>query len=165
MNFVDVEGYEEYFMISDCGNVFSKRTNKILKLNKIGKGYLAFSTKINGKDICFRVHRLVAKAFIPNVDNKPEVNHKDGDKTNNNFSNLEWVTGKENIIHSIKTGLKIHHKGVANPRSALDSEQVKFIRENAKQCGGSYTQKELGMLFGVNYTTIGKCIREKEYCP
>ena len=95
----DVVGYEEYFKVSNLGNVYSKRSGKILKQNLHPNGYYTIATKIGGrygKNICFKVHRLVAKAFIPNVYDKPYVNHIDGVKTNNTIGNLEWCTAKEN---------------------------------------------------------------------
>ena len=65
-------------------------------------GYM--QVKVSGKQIY--VHRLVAQAFIPNPDNKPQVNHKDGNKANNNVNNLEWVTNKENISHAYENSLQ-----------------------------------------------------------
>jgi hypothetical protein len=66
------------------------------------KGYQSIDLKIGKKNVRYLLHRLVAECFIHNPENKPEVNHKDGDKTNNDISNLEWMTKAENIEHSIK---------------------------------------------------------------
>lgn len=109
----DVVGCEEYFKVSNLGNVYSKRSGKILKQNLHPNGYYTIATKICGrcgKNICFKVHRLVAKAFIPNVYDKPYVNHIDGVKTNNTIGNLEWCTAKENTHHAIANGLIIYNK-------------------------------------------------------
>lgn len=98
----DVVGYEDYFKISSLGNLFSKRTNKILKQHIGKRNRKAVSTRIGGRsgvNICFSIHRLVAEAFIPNPDNKPEVNHIDCDPLNNVVSNLEWATREENLQH------------------------------------------------------------------
>ena len=108
-----------YYEISNYGNVRSldKKVNsihgtrickgKLLKThqNKKRDGY-CYVSLANGKKThsSFRVHRLVAEAFIPNPYNKPQVNHIDGDVTNNNVNNLEWVTAKENIQWTIKCG-------------------------------------------------------------
>lgn len=85
---------------SDCGLI------KELKPTMDNKGYLRVGLWGNGKRNQAKVHRLVAIAFIPNPENKPEVNHLDGNKTNNNVSNLQWATASENTLHAYKSGLK-----------------------------------------------------------
>lgn len=109
-----VVGYEKYFSVTEDGRIFSHRTNKFLKLHINRRGYCTFSTKINGRDskaICFKVHRVVAEAYLLNPENKSEVNHIDGNKLNNNVINLEWVSRSENIQHAYNTGLKFAAKG------------------------------------------------------
>ena len=80
-------------------------------------GYLYYCLSKGGKDYRFAAHRLVAQAFIPNPYKKPEINHKDGNKFNNCFDNLEWVTRKENVHHAIETGLahQYDRHGEKNP--------------------------------------------------
>lgn len=88
--FKEISGFEKLYWISDTGLVKSKK--KILKISLDKDGYAKVALSKNGKKYHFRVHRLVAFAFIPNPENKSEVNHKDGNKTNNNHWNLEWCT-------------------------------------------------------------------------
>lgn len=83
------------------------KPERILKLQTDHKGYARVSL---GKRKTLAVHRLVAKSFIPNPQNKPQVNHIDGNKQNNCVENLEWCTNQENQIHAIKTGLNDHSK-------------------------------------------------------
>lgn len=85
---------------------------------------MTIATKVGGKNICFKVHRLVAEAFIPNPGRKPEVNHKDGNKANNRIENLEWCTNKENISHAIDYGLIVGKRGIDNCNAKLTMEQV-----------------------------------------
>lgn len=94
----EIDGYDGRYAVSTWGRVKSIRG--ILQPYKNHKGYLKVGLMKNGKSEKHRVHRLVAKAFIPNPHNLPEVNHIDGNKQNNSISNLEWVTGKENMEHS-----------------------------------------------------------------
>lgn len=111
----DIKGYEEIYQVSNLGNIKRMKTNKILKSLKHGKKeneYLMVVLSNNGKEKMFYIHRLVAQTFIPNPNNLPQVNHKDGDKTNNFMENLEWCTISENQIHAIKNKLKIPAKGL-----------------------------------------------------
>jgi NUMOD4 motif/HNH endonuclease len=89
------------YEVSNCGRVRNKETKRIRKLEVHDRKYLR--VKLNKK--AYKVHRLVGLLFIPNPDDKPELNHKDGNKLNNSVDNLEWVTPKENTKHALKTGL------------------------------------------------------------
>jgi hypothetical protein len=124
----DVQGYEDHYQISSLGRVRSKdvhgnrcptcnRTSKkkgrIRKLAVNTGGYLAVSLGKGESSKNHRVHRLVALHFVPRVDGKPEVNHKDGDKVNNRADNLEWVTNLENIQHAVRLGLHGKRKRAA----------------------------------------------------
>lgn len=97
-----VEGYEGLYEVSTNGGAKSLNYNKtgkekILKPGKNKQGYLYINLWKNGKGKAYKIHRLVAQTFLPNPDNLPCVNHKDENKTNNHYSNLEWCTYKENI--------------------------------------------------------------------
>lgn len=83
------------------------RSNRFLKLNYKKNGYVYIELNVNGIAKTYRVHRLVAEAYIPNPDSKPFVNHIDGVKSNNCVENLEWVTGTENNLHAIENKLAI----------------------------------------------------------
>ncbi len=112
----DIEGYEGLYQISNLGNVKSLKNNIILKPSKNSKGYLQVFLWKNGSGKLLRIHRLVAKAFIPNFDDKPQVNHIDGNKQNNRVNNLEWVTNSENQKHAFKIKLQTNI-GNNNPRA------------------------------------------------
>lgn len=101
----DLKGFEEYYSITEDGKIFSKRRQRFLKLSLKKNGYVYIELNVAGNVYYKRVHRLVAETYIPNPDNKPMVNHKDGNKSNNYYTNLEWVSGSENNIHAIENGL------------------------------------------------------------
>lgn len=157
MEFRDVVGYEDLYMVSDTGVVYSKRTEKVLKQWQHPHGYLHIATKIggrNGVNKCFKVHRFVAEAFIPNPEGKPFVNHLDGDKTNNNVSNLEWVTNSENMLHAFAMGL-------AKPRQQeykLTEEERAFVVSHYKPRDKQYGARALARKYSVDKTTILKYI-------
>ena len=88
-------GYEDY-AVSAWGRVKNIKTGDILYQEKHEKGYMRVRLVKEGKRHHMKVHRLVAQAFVPNPDNKPHVNHIDGNNRNNSFTNLEWVTDEEN---------------------------------------------------------------------
>jgi hypothetical protein len=96
-------GHPTYY-VSRQGQVYSAHTDRILKDSNCA-GYRNVGLAVNGRSKKFKVHRLVALAFLPNPQNKPDVNHKDGNKANNCLGNLEWCTEKENVQHAVQTGL------------------------------------------------------------
>lgn len=98
----DIEGFEGLYQVSNLGRVKSFYTNRILKCSTHPQGYLTVTLCKDSTKYTKKIHRLVAQAFIPNPDNKPEVNHIDENKTNNNLSNLEWSTRKENVNHGTR---------------------------------------------------------------
>ena len=102
-----VVGFEEYYLISNTGRIFSIRSQRELIVKPKHTGYMDIELNINGKVYYKRIHRLVAEAFIPNPENKPYINHKDGNKLNNNVTNLEWCTNSENMIHAFQMGLEL----------------------------------------------------------
>lgn len=118
-------------------------------INKDGYVYLAF--RENGFQKNSYVHRLVANTFISNPLNKPFVNHMDGDKQNNNHSNLEWVTSAENNRHARETGLSVTPTGEANRLSLLTNEQVREIK---KQLLEGRKQRDIAIQFNVHYSLI-----------
>lgn len=95
----------EYYDVTRDGRVISKRTGKELKGCVDNAGYKKVSPRINGVKYQLKVHRLVAIKYLPNPNNLPQVNHKDGSKLNNNVENLEWCDAKHNIHHAHKNGL------------------------------------------------------------
>lgn len=97
------------YEISDLGEIRNIKTKQILKGNKKKTGYLEYCLYINGDKKTFLGHILVAKMFLENPFNYKQVNHKDGDKTNNAVNNLEWVTSSENNLHAWKNGLNTPH--------------------------------------------------------
>jgi DNA-binding CsgD family transcriptional regulator len=112
-NFVPVVGFENY-LVDPTGRVFSLDSNILLKPIKQTTGYFSVNLYKNRKVNPKTIHRLVAINFIPNPENKKQVNHINGIKTDNRLCNLEWNTPKENIKHSRRIGLKVEKLSVAD---------------------------------------------------
>lgn len=140
------------------GNVFD--CGKRLKKRKNSQGYLRVSIYRNGNRQRLFVHRIVARAFIPNPENKPEVNHKDGNPLNNHVLNLEWVTSSENKLHAYRTGLRGPSPsfGEDNGLSKLTENDVNDIRTHASNSGRYYGRKKLAKKYGVSENTIKRVV-------
>ncbi|CAH9014330.1 putative HNH endonuclease IV [Vibrio phage 249E41-1] len=164
----DIEGYEGVYEVSSEGGVRTKsgsyvnslgrkcfRKSKYRKVSHHGTRYMTITLQ----NKTHRVHRLVAKAFIPNPEDKPFVNHKDGNKKNNIVSNLEWVTEKENSEHAVVNGL-FNVRGVNNPSCRWAIEDVTdwwllfsngvFIKDICKEygCDRNTVRKLLVSVYG-----------------
>lgn len=149
-------GYKKFTLddydVTKDGKVINKHTGRCLKPQKNGKGYYRVGI---GKKLIF-VHRLVAEKYVPNPDNKPQVNHKDGNKLNNNADNLEWVTNQQNRDHAIKNKLQIC--GERCPWAKLTKAQVCFIRTH-----NEFNSKELAKLFHVSPSHIREIRRNESW--
>ena len=148
----DVQDYEGY-QISNHGRVRNKKTGKILK-PYLTRGYLRVSLYNELGRKCKLVHRLVAEAFLPNPNNKPDVNHINGCKTDANACNLEWVSASENMSHAHSNGLRpvLNTQGEKNGFSKLTKFQVMQIKHLLAE--GKSTQKTIGSQFNVSRETI-----------
>ena len=142
----------EDYTITPEGEVINNRWNRKVKPQPNGKGYLRFS--VGGK-LMF-VHRLVATLYIPNPDNKPQVNHKDGNKLNNRADNLEWVTNQENRDHAVRTGL--HVSGERCPWAKLTKADVDYIRSHTE-----ISNKQLAEQFNVTSHYINALRRNTKW--
>lgn len=106
--FYAIKNYERYG-VSEQGIIKNLEAGKIIKLMPDKDGYLCFIACINYKKKCLKVHRVVGETFIPNPDNLPQINHKDLNKQNNHFTNLEWVTDLTNKRHLWDSGVMVPH--------------------------------------------------------
>lgn len=144
----DTGGYQ----VSSLGRVITSKGKLLTGANKDGYIRVCVQYKL------IRLHRLVAQYFLENPENKPEVNHKDGDKKNNCVENLEWSTRKENMCHATKTGLHSVGFGESSPRAKLTKDQVDFIRASHKARDKDFGQTALGRKFGVSNSCIHRVV-------
>ena len=158
------------YEVSSTGQIRNLDTGKILRPFVGTTGY--WSTRMSAKGKTFKIHRLVAKMFIPNLLNKPQINHIDGNKLNNNIENLEWCTNGENQKHAHKIGLNNNHGENQNCAKLKKNDIIK-IRQMYKpvsnrksfndRSGDGFSQEKIAKLFGVTQTVIGDIIRGKSW--
>ena len=158
----DVKGYEGAYKVSNLGRVKSFKRNRetILKYGTNSNGYTYVNLCLKGKAKSKTIHRLVAETLINNNKNKPQVNHKNGIKTDNRVINLEWNTKSENEKHAFKIGLKCL-KGENHNMSKLTEPEVLKIRELYKD--KKHTYKELGEIFNVSISNIQHIVTKRSW--
>lgn len=158
----ELNGYEGKYLISNKGRFkcLSKQRSKfdsnskesLILLKNDGSGYFQVRATKNSITKTFRIHRLVAEYFIPNKNNYPQVNHKNGDKSDNTSDNLEWCTIKQNCIHSQENGLQGKRRFTFN-----DAEDIrKLKREGMKEV-------DIAKIYKTTYAYIRKIIVRKKW--
>ena len=159
----DIKGYEGLYQVSNLGrikslkywsNVHNKYYNReiILKQKENRYGYLFVGLYKEHKRKECLIHRLVSEAFIPNLENKKEINHKDGNKKNNCVNNLIWCTRSENMLHAYKTGLR---KAIKTAQPVIQYDMNKnFIK---KWNNISEIKKQMNF----DYSSIYQCCNNK----
>lgn len=153
-----IEDYPNY-EVSDMGRVRNTKTGRVLRPGRDKCGYRYVLLCKEGKSKIFRVHRLVANAFILNLENKPYINHINGDKTDNRLDNLEWCTQSENIKHAIRIGLKSKSDKLGKPK-----QRVRCIETSQEFESQSQTAKYFGVDQGSIHASIHKgCKVKRKY--
>jgi hypothetical protein len=170
----DIKGYEGYYQVSNAGRVKSlprrlerrgrwhmNIRERILKPAINRKGYERIRLCVQMQERDFSVHRLVAEAFLPNPESKPEVNHINCNKADNRVDNLEWATTKENVTHAIANNLRRGLKGERSAKAMLTNAQAAELR--AKYGSRKMTIRELSNETNISYTVVQKIVTNKSY--
>lgn len=143
-------------MVSQCGDIFNENTGRKLKVHDNGNGYIKVTLTIGGIQYQKYVHRMVAECYL--LDKSIQVNHKDGNKSNNHYSNLEWVTNSENQIHAHKTGLKKNGNQLWNGKfSKEDIEKIFALKKQGEK------QYKIAEQMNTTKGTISEILSGKRY--
>lgn len=165
----NIEGFDGLYEISNFGRIksnfkYRKNSSNIKSLNSFDqKGYVKVGLSYKAKNIkneCHGIHRLVALHFIPNPENKPQVNHKDCNKKNNHVDNLEWVTHSENMKHAWENGLQKGRTGQFGVNHPI-SRKINQIKDGVVI--KTYDSiKSMHEITGVNKSMMYKAMKKKE---
>lgn len=157
-----VQGYETNYEVSSLGRIRSLNASRnyqaghIMAPSSNRYGYYVVNLRRDGTSHGVSLHRLVAKAFIPNPQQLPQVNHKNGVKTDNRVQNLEWVSARQNIRHRFDTLKHSGHVGESHPAHKLTERDVVDIR--ARYAAGGIRQVDLANQYGVTASAISAII-------
>lgn len=152
-------GFDNY-LCNEQGQIYSLISKKIMKTHNDKDGYQQLRMTIKkGKAVTVKAHRLIAQTFLPNPENKPHINHKDGNKMNNAVSNLEWCTAKENNKHARKVGL-LNDCGINNSRAVCDQKMLDKIRQLISE---GKTNTEIEKITGISNGVVSHIRRGTHY--
>ena len=150
---------------SDSGYIRNAKTKRVLKATPNKKGYYILVVRPNGQDcpIGIIVHRAIAETYLPNENKYEQVNHIDGNKTNNAVSNLEWCTQSQNMKHAVRMGLKTfdYCKGEKAYGAKLNEEKVRAIRKIYKE--KKFTQEQLSEIYSCSRENIKAIVSGKSW--
>lgn len=158
--FVPIIGYEDLYMATPCGNVYSVRNNFFMKGGFDKDGYVSIVLSVNQKAKYFRRSRLILAAFKSNPENKPQVNHINGIRNDDRPDNLEWATGSENVRHSFDCLGKIAYN---TGRTGIMANNGKIVYQynDFNQCIDAFfstrdAERKTGINHvGINYSCAG----------
>lgn len=167
----DIPGFDGFYQVSNLGRVRStggwcgtaKRKPLIRSISLTKDGYEKVRLIYKEIDVTRRIHRLVAELFVPNPDGKPTVNHIDGNKRNNNASNLEWADRHEQLYHAYAHGLKKPIGGPESKNAKLTADQVREIRQTYVRQSKEFGTVALSKKYGVTNRVIGLVVRGLTY--
>ena len=153
------------FEVSNTGKLRNIKTGTTYRQYKNHQGYYQVCVSLGGRNAkkVFKIHRAVAETFIVKVKDKPIINHKDGNKENNNVDNLEWVTAQENTIHAIHAGLITYKSGTEVSQAKFTEEQVRYIKSNYIKHDKEFGCNALAKKFNVEHSIISRIIHNKTY--
>ena len=144
------------FEVSNDGQLRNAKTQHVYKTWVNHQGYVQVGVSLGSRDSkkVFKIHKAVAETFIPNPENKPQVNHKDCNKQNNHVENLEWATRNENMQHAVDNGLIVHLCGTDNSQAKFSIEDIENIRKCYIPGDAEYGSRALSRKYGVAHGTI-----------
>lgn len=162
--------FPDYYSVSNCGDVRSERKGILLKPSKDKYGYLYFVLCVDGERRTIKAHRLVAKAFISNPQNKPTVNHRNGIRDDNRVENLEWLTNKE------QSNDPLTRKKMLSDSTTRDYKAMGALRDYGRKkvrvwdvsgeihvCIGDFTSQKLASeVTGVSPGKVSQCVQGKK---
>jgi hypothetical protein len=149
--------YKERYIVYENGAVYSIKKKIFLKHSNSFSGY--FTVSINSKNKC--LHRVLAECFLPKIDGKNCVNHKDGNKKNNELSNLEWCNPQENSRHAWDNGLKYYHENTRKANSIAHSRLVINLQTGIYYQSAREAAKIIGMKDGTLRSMLNGRVRNK----